>query len=267
MVGLLLFGTVAIMAGQEKRFTPGPWMFGLLLPIGCILFLGHVTRLSGRTLYLDDVGIFVKDKRGFDLGRLQWSELGRVTERRKMAQLALWDRSGAQRVLVDQQFKNFNLIRARILAEYAGCFTPKPLSMEFRNSPLPSDAFFYSTGALFFGWMSWKSYQQDQTGASLVLFCFAVAILLLVLRFYPQLRGPSVLFEDRIVVRHLLSTEELYRKDIDSVQIEDITNPKSGTKFSMVVLRSASGKKLKITSLYGSIPEIYLTLLAWVAER
>jgi len=40
-----------------------------------------------------------------------------------MAQLALWDKSGARRVLIDQQYQNFAAIRDRVLAEYAKAFT------------------------------------------------------------------------------------------------------------------------------------------------
>ena len=108
-------------------------------------------------------------------GSLHWVELARVTERRRMAQLALWDKSGTRRVLVDQQFENFAVIRSRILTEYAKVFALKPLPIEFRNSsPLLLESFVFGSVAAFCSWGSWSTYQQGQAGLSVILLCFAV---------------------------------------------------------------------------------------------
>jgi hypothetical protein len=114
-----------------------------------------------------------------------------------MAQLALWDRSGVRRTMVDQQFENFAALRSRILTEYAKVFE---------------------------------------------------------------------LFEGRIVLRSLFKTEKIYRKSVSTVELEDIANPRSGTKFSLVILKATDGKPRRITSKFGSIPEIYLTLGTWLAQ-
>src|SRR5215467_3532507 len=114
--GLLLFVGLGIAAAKQ-----GSKSAVLCLPISLLLlaFLIHIERLSGRSLQVGDEGVSVRDKKGNQIGRIYWTELGRVTERRKMAQLGLWDKSGARRVLIDQQYQNFAAIRQRVFAEYA----------------------------------------------------------------------------------------------------------------------------------------------------
>lgn len=57
----------------------------LLASLLLLAFMVHVGRLSGRSLQVSDDGIAVRDKRGSQIGSLHWVELGKVTERRKMA--------------------------------------------------------------------------------------------------------------------------------------------------------------------------------------
>jgi hypothetical protein len=46
----------------------------------------------------------------------------------------------------------------------------------------------------------------------------------------------------------------------------DVANPRSGTKFSFVILKIIDGKQIRIKSKFGSIPEMYPTLRAWLAQ-
>jgi hypothetical protein len=110
------------------------------------------------------------------------------------------------------------------------------------------------------------AFQQGQRVAIVFPLCLAAASLVSLLNLYPQLRGPSVLFEDRIVLRSLFKTQEIYKKSVSGVEIGEVANPRSGTKFSSVILQIVGGKQLQITSKYGSIPEIYLTLRAWLTR-
>ena len=266
-IGLLLFGSLGIWAGVQEGFTSKGPIMSLVLCLGLIGALIHIARLSGRSLQISDDGILVRDKQGDQIGSLHWVELARVTERRRMAQLALWDKSGARRVLVDQQFENFAVIRSRILTEYAKVFALKTLPIEFRNSsPLLLESFVFGSFAALCSWGWWSTYQQGQTGLSVILLCFAVASLLSLLHLYPRIAGPSKLFGDRIVLRTLFKTENIYKKSVSGVELADVANPRSGTKFSFVILKITDGKPLRITSKFGSIPELYLTLRAWLAQ-
>jgi hypothetical protein len=169
--------------------------------------------------------------------------------------------------LIDQQYQNFAAIRYRILAEYAKAFTLKPLPIKLqRSNPVMYESVIFGICSALFGWGAWISFQQGQKVASAFLLCFVAASFVSLLNLYPQMRGPSLLFEDRIVLQSLFKTQEVYRRDVSSVEIEDVANPQSGTKFSLVILQVIGGKQLKITSKYGSIPEIYLTLRAWLAR-
>jgi hypothetical protein len=263
-IGLLLFvglGIDAATQGSKSGF--------LCFPISLLLvaFLAHIRRLSGRSLEVSDEGVTIRDKKGNHIGGIHWIELGRVSERRKMAQLALWDKNGARRVLVDQQYQNFAAIRDRIMAEYAKAFMVKPLPIEFlRSNPAVYESVIFAVGAGAFGWAAWMAFEQGQRVPSAFFFCFAAASLVSLLNLYPQMRGPSVLLEDRIVLRSLFKTQEVYKKSVSGVEIGDVTNSRSGTKFSLVILQIIGGKQLKISSKYGSIPEIYLTLQAWLAR-
>lgn len=263
-IGLLLCLGLGIAAAKQ-----GSRSALLCLPIALLLFafLVHVARLSGRSLQVNDQGVSVRDKKGNPIGGLQWTELGNVTERRKMAQLALWDKSGARRVLIDQQYQNFDAIRYKVLAEYAKAFALKPLPITFqRSNPAIYESVIFALGSALFCWVAWMAFQQGQRGVSAFLLCFAAASLVSLLNLYPQMRGPSVLFEDRIVLRSVFKTQEVYKKSVRGVEIGDVANPQSGTKFSLVILQTVGGSPLKITSKYGSIPEIYLTLRAWLVR-
>jgi hypothetical protein len=65
------------------------------------------------------------------------------------------------------------------------------------------------------------------------------------------------------------------KKDLSPEQREEllralkaglVANPHRGTKFSFVILKVTDGKPLKITSKFGGIPEMYLTLRACLAQ-
>ena len=263
-IGLLLCVCLGIAAAKEGSASA---VLYLLMSVLLVAFLVHVGSLSGRCLHVSHEGVSVRDKKGNQIGSIHWTELGRVTERRKMAQLALWDQSGVRRVLIDQQYQNFAAIRLRVLAEYAKTFTPKPLPMEFRRSNLVTyETVVFTVAGALIGWVALMAFQQGQHVAGLFFLCFFIATLVALLNLYPQLRGPSVLFEDRLVLRNLFKTQEIFKKNVSVVEIGGVTNPQSGTNFSLVILRIAGGQSLKITSKYGSIPEIYLTLQAWLAQ-
>jgi hypothetical protein len=264
-IGLLLCLWLGIAAAKQ-----GSRSSLLCLPVAVLLvaFLAYVERLSGRSLHINDEGCSVRDKNGNPIGDLLWTDLGNVTERRKMAQLALWDGSGARRVVIDQQYQNFDAIRSRVLAEYAKAFTVKPLPVTLQRSNLVTyESVIFALGSALPCWLAWMAFRQGQRGASILFLCLASASLVSLLKLFPQLRGPSVLYEDRIVLRSLFETQEVYKKSVRTVELGDVANPQSGTKFSLVTLQILDGKPLKITSKYGSIPEIYLTLQAWLARR
>ncbi|HYL83300.1 MAG TPA: hypothetical protein VE263_03620 [Candidatus Angelobacter sp.] len=256
------------MAYKEESSPSISLMACLLFSLGLLTALAHILKLSGRTLIISDDRIAVRNSRGNEIGNLYWSELGRVSERRKMAQLALWDKSGRRRVLVDKQFENFRAIRSRILDEYSKVFALQPLPIQLRNSsPMFYESFIFAGAAAFFSWVTWRAYQEGLKGLSAIPLCFSIGALFSLLGLYPQLGGPSELLEDRIVLRSLFRRQELYKTDVTGVELGDVANPRSGTKFSLVTLKSTGGNTLKITSKYGSIPEIYLTLRAWLAQK
>src|ERR1700730_2000383 len=175
-IGLLLCVGLGIAAAKQ-----GSKSAVLCLPISLLLvaFLAHIRRLSGRSLQVSEEGVSVLDKKGNQIGSLHWIAVGRVTERRKMAQLALWDKSGARRVLIDQQYQNFAAIRYRILAEYAKAFTLKPLPIEFqRSNPVMYESVVFAMCSALFGWVGWIAFQQGQRVASAFFLCFVAASLL-----------------------------------------------------------------------------------------
>jgi hypothetical protein len=156
-IGLLLCLGLGIAAAKH-----GLKSAVLCLPISLLLlaFLAHVGRLSGRSLQVNEEGISIRDKKGNSLGSLAWTELSKVTERRTMAQLALWDKNGTRRVLIDQQFRNFEQIRYRLLAEYAKTFTLKPLPIDFRRSnPVTYESVSFGLSSALFGWVAWMALQ------------------------------------------------------------------------------------------------------------
>ena len=267
IIGLLLFGSLGVWGGVEGGFVSKGPILCFLFCLGLLMALLHIASLSGRTLRIDDSGIWVRDKHGSEIGSLHWSELGKVTERRRMAQLALWDKTGTRRVLVDQQYRNFGTIRARILAEYQRVFSLKSLPIELRRQfpPVPETLLFGFASA-FFCWAAWASLRQHHAIASAIMLSFTGLSLLSLLNLYPLIAGPSELFGDRLVLRTPFKTEEIYKGKISSVELADAANPRSGTKFSQVIVKTTEGKTVKIGPRFGSVPELYLTLRAWLAQ-
>lgn len=266
IVALLLFGAAGILSGQKGHLPSVAAVVFLLMSVGCAFAIAHMLRISGRTLQISTDGISLHDKRGNEISSLRWSELARVTERRKMAQLALWDQAGTRRLLVDQQFENFSLLRSRILGEYAKVFATKPLPIEFGSSgSLSFERILLTLSVALFSWVSWRAFQQGQMASAIICLIFSILALFSLLQQFPRIAGRSLLLDDRIVLRSLFKTDEAFKKDIISVELADVTNPRSGTKFSLVALKLAGGKQLKITAKYGEILEIYLTLRAWIA--
>lgn len=262
---LLTFGALFILAGIQKRFSPALSAFLFLLMLGGASVIRLFMKLSGRILQISPDRITIRDKRGGEIGSLGWIELAKVTERRAMAQLALWDKSGTRRVLVDQHYENFEMIRSRILAEYAKAFTLPPLPMEFSTSnSLLVENFILAAAVALFGWTSWASFRQGRIGMGVFLLCFLILTLLSLLKLHPQIVGPSVLYEDRVVLQSFFKREVLHKKDIATVELKDAVNPQSRTKYSFLMLDAISGKQLKITAQYGNIPEIYVALRAWL---
>lgn len=265
VVCILLFGSLGIVSGVQEGLT---WRGSLIWLVACLVlsFAGfHISRLSGRTVRISGDGVWVRDKHGHEIGSIHWVELARVTERRRMAQLALWDKSGVRRVLVDQQYENFALIRSRLLAEYAKAFVSKPLPIEFQNpSPMLLETFLLGLFAMFCAFGTWSTYHQGHLGLSICLLSFAAVGFISLLNLHPRIAGPSGLFGDRLILRSIFKTEELERQDISSVELQDVANPRGGTKFSFILLNVRQGEPLRITSKFGNIPELYLTLRAWL---
>jgi hypothetical protein len=263
-VDVLLVGGALNVGSIRHELSPRLIALGFVELLAFVAVMAYVARRSKRELQITDEGIFVRDGRGNEISGIRWIELGRVTERRVMGRLVLWDQGGTRRVLVDQQFKPSAAIRSRILDEYAKVFIPRPLPMEFRTSHwLNAQSLLMASGTSFFVGTAWKANQDNARGPAMFLGGFAILCLIALLNLYPQLRGPSLLFEDRIVLCSLFRTRELYKKEITGIELKDMSNS-SGTKFSFINVQTAVGKPLKITFVYGDIPEMYLTLRAWL---
>lgn len=202
---------------------------------------------------------------GHEIKSLRWSELSKVTATNKMEQLVLWDGAGNRRVIVDRNIESFERIRTRVLAEYAKVFAAAPLPFAFRRpSFLTADAIASVVAAVLIGLMSLAVYRNGQPGSGILLFfLFEIPISLYFFSINPQFFGPSELFDDRIVLSGLFRRTVIYKKDITGVEIADFTAPKTGTT-SFVLINGLGGKRFKILQRYGSVPEIYLTLRAWL---
>jgi hypothetical protein len=265
-LGVLLIGSSLTVGSIRHELSSRLVALGIVELAAFVAAMVYILRRSKRVVQINDEGIFIRDGQGNEISGIRWIELGRVSERRIMGRLALWDQSGTRRVLVDQQFEPFTTIRARILDEYARVFTPRPLPLEFRSShPFNSQSIFMALGTAFFTGAAWKANEANARRPAIVLGAFAVLALISLLSMFPQLRGPSLLFEDRIVLRSLFRRRELYKNEIRGIELKDMSNS-SGTKFSFINLQTVSGKQRKISFVYGDIPEMYLTLRAWLAR-
>jgi hypothetical protein len=262
---VLLIGGALSVGSIRHELNPRLAALAIVELVAFVAAMVYVARRSRRELQITDDGIFIRDGRGNEISGIRWIELGRVSERRVMGRLVLWDQGGIRRLLVDQQFRPYTTIRARILDEYARVFTPKPLPVEFRSShPFNSQSILMALSTAFLVWAAWKANQDNARGPALLLAGFAILSVTSFLSLYPQLRGPSLLFENRIVLRSLFRTRELYKNEITGIELKDMSNS-SGTKFSFIDVQTAAAKPLKITFVYGDIPEMYLTLRGWLS--
>ncbi|HLJ24477.1 MAG TPA: hypothetical protein VKT71_10260 [Candidatus Acidoferrales bacterium] len=261
---LFLIGVITfVQTGPD----PLPWGFTVGTVVGSAWFftaVASVVRRSMGLVQVSDEGISVRTKHGDEIGSLRWSELSKVTATHKMAQLVLWDHNGNRRVVVDRNVESFQRIRGKILVEYAKVFTAAPLPMEFRRSNFwTADAIVSVGAAVVMAWASFSIFRNGQQNSGVLLFClFEILIALYFMSINPQLLGASRLFEDRIELRGLFRRKVIFKKDVTGVEIVDFVAGRSGP--SSMVLVSAVGGSLKIQQRYGSLPEIYLTLRAWL---
>jgi hypothetical protein len=263
---LFLIGALIVV---QTGHNPLPWGFTAGTVVGSAWFFAAVAsavRRSRGLVQVNDDGIYVRTKHGSGIGSLRWSELGKVTASHKMAQLVLWDNHGNRRVVVDRNVESFQRIRGRILAEYAAVFTAAPLPMEFRRSNFWTVDGIVSVGAaVIMAWVSFSIFRNGQQNSGVLLFClFEIPIALYFLSINPQLLGASRLFEDRIELIGLFRRKVIFKREVTGVEIVDFIAGRSGS--SSMVLVSALDGSLKILQRYGSLPEIYLTLRAWLAR-
>ena len=263
---LFLIGALIVV---QTGHDPLPWGFTAGTVVGSTWFfaaVASVIRRSRGLVQVNDDGISVRTKHGNEIGSLRWSELGKVTATHKMAQLVLWDKHGNRRVVIDRNVESFQQIRGRVLTEYAKVFNPAPLPMEFRRSNFWTIDGIVSVGAaVVMGWMALSTFRNGQPGSGVLLFClFEIPISLYFLSINPQLLGASQLFDDRIELNGLFRRKVIFKKDVTGVEIVDFIAGRSGS--SSMVLVSALDGRLKILQRYGSLPEIYLTLRAWLAR-
>lgn len=263
---LFLIGAlIVVQTGRD----PLPRGFMAVVVVGLAWFfasVASVVRRSRGLVQVNDDGIFVRTKHGNGIGSLRWSELAKVTATHKMAQLVLWDNHGNRRVVVDRNVESFQLIRGRILAEYSKVFTAAPLPMEFRRSNFWAVDGIVSVGAAVIGaWVSLSIFRNGQQYSGVLVFCLSeIPIVLYFLSINPQLHGASRLFEDRIELNGPFRRNVVFKKDVTGVELVDFNAGRSGSS-SMVLVSTLNGS-LKILQRYGSLPEIYLTLRAWLAR-
>jgi hypothetical protein len=264
---LLILGAFVAATSRNQTVGLGLAVAGALCVVALIVAIASVVKSSSRTVQVNDDGIWVQDKRGNGIGGLHWGELAKVTASNKMAQLLLWDGAGRRRVVIDRNVENFARIRGRILKEYARVFTFGLLPFEFRRSNFWTlDGIACVVAAVVMGLVSFRVYLRGQPGSGiLLLLLFAIPLSLYFLRINPQFFGPSQLFEDRIVLSGLFRKRVMYKEDVTGVEIVDFSAGKSGTS-SMIVVTARNGMQLKILQRYGNLPDIYLTLQAWLAR-
>jgi hypothetical protein len=266
---LLILGLLISARIRHEELGTRIIALGVLELAGCIAAIVYVERRASRTLQISDEGIFIHDNQGNEMSGIRWFELRRVTERRVMGRLVLWHQSGTQRIVVDQQFEPSAAVRSRILDQYAKAFIPQPIPFELKGADLMNaqSMLMGSAVVLFtsFTWFSWTSNQQNSKVASVLFAAFAILALISFLSLYPQLRGPSTLFEDRLVLQTLFRTRTFLKRDITDIELKDATN-QTGSRFSFIVVKGIGAKEAKITFVYGSIPDLYLTLRAWLVR-
>lgn len=242
-------------------------MAGILTSLLLCGLIAKTAKLSGGRVEISDDGIAVLNRGGNLLGTIRWCELAKVTATHKMGQLLLWDVAGNRRVSINRNVQSFDRIRTRILTEYAKVFKLSYPPIELRRP-----TFWTVDGIVCLGaaaaalWISFKIIDEGQLGSGLTILCiFEALIFSYLLSINPQILGPSQILQDRIVLQNLFRSTLMYKKDVASVEITDFVAGRSGSS-SMVLVKARDGRELKLLQRYGSLPDMYLTLRAWLAQ-
>jgi hypothetical protein len=258
-LGLILFSGFGIAMFKESLGLA--FAFGLFSAL-FIWFLIQVRQAARRSLQVSDQGVSVSQQDGTPIGAITWSELSKVNERRAMQQLVLRDSSGNPRVLIDYQYEYFYALRERVFAECARNFILKPLPILLNRA---GTALGLLIPAALLGLPLWMIFMRDRHKHTpnpvswVILIGFGIWVLL---ELNHQLGGPSEILEDRLVLRSVFKSLEIFKKDITAVDIIEVAN--RGNVSLLIRLEIVGRQPLTIGGRYGDIPEIYLTLRKWL---
>jgi hypothetical protein len=87
-----------------------------VLAVLMLAYAVHILKISGSVLEISGLGIRRRENDGSETF-IAWQDMGALKDRDFMQQLAVHDRAGIKRLLLDYQFEGFDLISARLLAE------------------------------------------------------------------------------------------------------------------------------------------------------
>lgn len=258
-------------SGTEKVWVPAGMA---VLAALSLLYARHLYRISKSVIEITSAGISRKEADGL-LTNIQWGEIGRILERGFMQQLAIADRPGSKKVLIDYQFDGYDVIRKRVFDEYEKRMTVT-YPVVFGRPGIGGQ---YTAMILILAGIAAAVFflggKTDPAMEIVVMACITAPLLILFLvdmfRTIKQVEidrggfklkkltgGPEVLFSEITDIEYKYISAN-YRYS-GSLEYYFIDKSGAGQKKPVIVITRNDGKKYTITTSAGPLPEIFICL-------
>ena len=230
---------------------------GIALTVGTIFLCKHLLKLSKSLLEISPKGV-ARVEAGGERVFLAWDEISRVYERRAMQQLAVADPSGAKRVVIDYQFKDYDGIRERIFREFVERMMLPPFPIIIKSpSPFVFNFLLMGLSFLVFSVGLYFCFMRDHFMSILFMVFSAVFAGI----YYVDRKNPRTIIvnPNDLTIVSLLKKDHFSFYEVKGVDWEYLSN-RNGGKYSWVRLLMKNREDIFLTARMGSVPEIYFTL-------
>lgn len=275
----LLFGLACAVAlglflSGDLEVSKSPLLVIIVFSVGFVLFtviglyfLVWVRKAAGDKIEINSQGIGRSKGDGSRLF-IRWADIGRLTKRERMKQLGVYDRDGAQKIMVDYQFERFDRIKDRILEECQNYFPAPQLPATYGRLPvLPNLGWLVFMGS-FIAFLLWIEFTKTTTGGP---WAFALVILIFVGSYFAVLFAESKLVKaltlegDGIVLYRIFNKTAVSWKEIQEVRLDSAST--RGGRYMFTKISTTTGKEFTLSWVIGNQLDAYIAMKQGLEKR
>jgi Ca2+/Na+ antiporter len=278
-VFFLVVGYIIYSTGKDNvtRIWMPAGMAVLAIPV--ILYAMHLYRIGKSIIEITSSGISRKENNGTQVS-MMWTEMGKLTERVGMQQLAISDKNGSKKISVDYQFDGYDVIRKRVFDEFEKRMTvtyPAVFGRASVNINKSYIALFVILSAIFIPMALLDKKGDDKLWFLVVAGCVLLPVMILLVVDQVRTIKQVIVERESLKLKRLFGTVDIAFADIVDYEYKYIapnyghynyTSPDimlmnktgGGQKIPVVEITTTANKKHKITRSIGALPELFLSL-------